>query len=292
MSIIMQDDINKFFAVPSNSKIISLKAQQITAPMVAGAKITIQEMSMGGGVRIVVHVIDRSPSMKVAKKLMLDGFGEYYMKAIKEARQDDISVLRLAGLSFSSDITPIWGKPGPEGLEFFHPLDELPPLTGAEYNPAKGWGTALHAALLEGYTRALAYAKTIMDTTGIQPEIDILGLTDGANNEEPAASVVRDVVVGSRKDLVRFVLLFFETQIGLKQAEFERYATQDLGIDGENIMFFGKQPNETEQEHRQRFRRMLRVMSRISASKGTSAVKAVQAITQSAVVQDDDEDLI
>ncbi len=280
-SVVSSADIGAFFNDLDASSVISLQANQITAPMVSGADITVDEMMMGGGVRVTFHVFDRSPSMKPVAKLFWEDFNQEYVPAIKAAREDDISALRLGGISFSSDITPIWEQNG----EFFHPLENLPPLTKAEYDPDRGNATALHAAILDGYARAVAYAQTIKSKTGIQPEIDLVVLSDGANNESPLdASVVHKVVAGSKKELVRFVFFYFQTGWGLDDPA--TYAIKELGFDGENVMIFEQMPNESAEERRKRFRRMLRVMSRVSASKGTNAVKAAAAVPQA------DEDLI
>ena len=268
-----------FFKDPDASSVLSLAGNQVIAPTVRGQDLTDEELSMGGGVRLVMHIFDRSPSMKPAMKLMLDGFGGDYVAAIKEARGDDISALRLAGLSFSSDITPIWQKGG----KLFHTLEQLPPLTKAEYNPENGMGTALHQAIIEGYALALPYAAEIHKDTGIQPEIDVIVLTDGMNNDNPLRpDPVSTLIKGSKKDLVRWIFFFFETEPGAcKSSDPDvnpEMIAKRLGFDSENTMLFGKKPGETDEEHRKRFRRMLRVMSRVSASKGTSAVQAAAAV--------------
>ena len=277
-SVLDPKEVGNFFNDLDASSIISLRGQQITAPMVSGAAITIEEMMMGGGVRIVMHVFDRSPSMEPVAHLFYSDFNEEYVPAIREAREDDISALRIGGISFSSDLTPIWERGG----EFFHKLEDLPPLTKAEYNPSGGWGTALHAAILDAYARALAHAQQIKRDTGIMPEIDIVVLSDGANNDSPLdPAEVRKVVTGSKKELVRFVFFYFQTDWGLRDPK--GYAVNDLGFDGENVMIFETNLNESLADRRKRFRRMLRVMSKVSASKGTSAVKAAAV-----VLQDDD----
>ena len=65
-----------------------------------------------------------------------------------------------------------------------------------------------------------------------------------------------------------------------------------MGFDGENIMIFSKKGGESDSEYRSRFRRMMRVMSKVSASKGTSAVNAAAAVVNNPGNFDDDEDII
>lgn len=278
-NVVDPNTLVSFFADIDASSVISLKAQQITAPMVSGAIITPNEMFMGGGVRIVVNAFDRSPSMGPVADLLLGDFNEEYVPAIKDARGDDISALRIAGVTFSSDVTQIWEKdmgPGNDP-QYFHPLDQLPLLTKTEYDPAEGWGTALHEAILQAYTLALGHAQKVMQQSGIMPEIDVVVLSDGANNERPHdPDSVKSVVTGSKKGLVRFVFLYFETPGGM--ADPYGYAINELGFDPENVMIFAMKPGETDKERASRFRRMLRVMSKISASKHTSAVKASAAV--------------
>lgn len=277
--------IVQFFDDVEASDVITLAGNQITAPMVSGANITTEETFMGGGVRVVMYIFDRSPSMEPVARMFWEDFNAELIPAIQDARQDDIAALRIGGISFSSGITAIWERdmgPG-KAPEYFHMLEDVPPLTKAEYNPAKGWGTALHKAILDGYARALAYALTIMNQTGIMPEIDVIVLSDGADTDDPSgAPKVRQVVQGSKPGLVRFVFFYFETSLGLRDPM--GYAINDLGFNGENVIAFAKLPNETDKERASRFRRMMRVMSKVSASKNTSAVKAIAA-----VIQEDDD---
>lgn len=271
-----------FFTDVDASSAISLKAQQITAPMVSGTPLTMDEMMSGGGVRIVVFALDRSPSMVPVADLFWTDFNQEFVPAIKEAREGDISALRIAGLSFSSDIMPIWR--GSNGI-YFHPLDSLPPLTKQEYDPENGQGTALHAAIVEATAMAVKHAAEIAATTGIQPEIDVVTLTDGRNNESPQdPDTVKQIVTGSNRGLVRHIFFYFETSLGQKDPE--AYAVDKLGYDPENVQVFASKPGESSTDRRKRFRRMLRVMSRVSASRGTSAVVAAAAVN--AATQPDD----
>ena len=271
-----------FFRDPNASSVLSLAGQQIIAPTVLGQELSTEEIAMGGGLRIVMHVIDRSPSMSPVTKLVLEGFGDLYIQGIKEARADDVSALRLGGVSFSSDITQIWKKPG--GIAF-HPVEELPALTSREFDPDRGAGTALHIAIKEAYNLALQYAAQVAADTGIQPEIDIVVLTDGQNNERGVSKAdIKKLIRGTKADLVRWIFLFFETSPGSCKSNDPdvnpQMIAEALGFDVENTMLFDKKPGETEKEQKSRFRRMLRVMSRVSASKGTSAVVAAATVAQ------------
>ena len=265
-------DIASFFKDPSASSAISLRAQQIAAPVVSGLAITVDELSSGGGIRVVYLVIDRSPSMEPVARLLLEGFNKYYVPAVQAAQADDIATLRIGGLTFSSDITPIWIHGG----NALHSLDTLPPLTTAEYDPSRGHSTALNQAIIDGTATAIRYAADERSNTGIQPEVDIITLSDGANNCAPMDSApVRKIIKGSKADLVRHTFLYFETNWG---SDDPATIAADLGYDGENVMIFAKKPGETDKEYASRFRRMMRVMSRVSASRGNSAIKASAAV--------------
>ena len=97
-------------------------------------------------------------------------------------------------------------------------------------------------------------------------------MTDGANNCAPASpSAVRKIIQGGRADLVRHTFLFFKTDWG--SADPHAIAAE-LGYDGENVMVFDKKSGESDKDYGSRFRRLMRVMSRVSASRGQSAVKA------------------
>jgi hypothetical protein len=279
MSSQVNSSILGFFRDPDASSVLSLAGQQIISPTVRGQDLTMDEIGMGGGVRIVIHVIDRSPSMEPVTKLVLDGFSGLYVEAIKEARQDDVAALRLGGITFSSDITQIWVK----NKVAFHPVEELPALTSKEFNPLTGNGTALHQAIVEGYNLALKFAAQVLADTGIQPEIDVITLTDGQNNYHPYdPDSVYSLIKGSKPELVRFVFFYFETTPGAGKSTHRKvnpkFIAEDLGYDSENVMVFDQKDGETKEEQKKRFRRMLRVMSRVSASKGTSAVAAAAAV--------------
>lgn len=265
-------DIASFFKDPSASDAITLRAQQIAAPVVSGQAITIDELSAGGGIRVVYLLLDGSYSMVTAKKLMIDGFNDEYVPAVKEAQADDIAALRIGGMVFSAKANAIWQRGG----QALHALDDLPLLTSAEYDPDRGNSTALHQTIIDGTAAAIRYAADERARTGIQPEVDVIVLTDGANNESPLdPAVVRKIIKGSRADLVRHTFLFFQTSLGADNPE---EMALEMGFDGENIMVFDKKPGETEKEYRSRFRRLMRVMSRVSASRGQSAVKASAAV--------------
>lgn len=276
-------NIASFFKDPSASSVITTKAQQIAAPVVRGEDVTVEEMMMGGGLRVVLFILDRSPSMEDVGDMLLEDFNAELVPAIREARQDDVSTLRIGGTSFSSDIiTPIWKKSG----VYFHSLENLPPLTKVDYDPSRGYATALHEAIIDGSTRAIKYASEEQARTGIAPDVDIIILSDGANNRPPHnPASVRTVIEGRDKNRVRFAFFYFETDMGLDDpANYGR----ELGFDPEDIQVFAMKPGETREERRRRFRCMMRVMSRVSASKGTSAAQAAVAVSAAS----DDEDVI
>ncbi len=267
-------DIASFFADPAASNAITLGAQQIAAPVVSGQAITFEDLSQGGGIRIVFLVIDASPSMEPVADLLRDSFNKDFIPAVQDARADDIAVLRIGGLAFSTKITPIWQSGG----NGFHALDQLPKLTKAEYDPEQGWGTALHKAILTGTATAVSYAALLRAQMGIQPEVDVITFTDGANNEQPAdPAEVRTVIVGGRSTLVRHTFLYFQTDLGARNPQ---KIGLDLGYDGENISVFTKKPNESSESYASRFRRLMRVMSRVSASRGASATNAAAAVVE------------
>ncbi|TSC80757.1 MAG: hypothetical protein G01um101429_66 [Parcubacteria group bacterium Gr01-1014_29] len=282
--------IAAFFKDPDASSVVGLKASQIVAPIVRGEDVRPEELMMGGGLRIVQFVLDRSPSMEPVGNMLREDFNTEFVPAVKEAREDDISVLRIGGTSFSTDIEPIWKGKGLSGVtEYYHSIDNLPALTRAEYDPERGYTTALHDAILDGTARALKFAADQQQKTGTAPDVDVIVLTDGANNCNPRdPAVVKDMVVGANKRRVRFIFFYFETGDGLENPK--DYAVSELGFDGENVMEFKQGPGETKEERRKRFRRMMRVMSRVSASKGMSAVQA--AATQQVATATDDEDLV
>ncbi len=281
--------IAAFFKDADASSVIQLKASQIVAPIVRGEDVKPEELMMGGGLRVVHYVFDRSYSMVEVGKWLREDFNNEFVPALLEAREDDISVLRIGGTSFSNDIMPIWKGTDQAGNDiYYHSIENLPKLTLDEYDPAQGYSTALHESILDGTARSLKFAGEQQQLIGMAPDVDVISLSDGANNCTPYdPQVVKDMITGANKRRVRFIFFYFETDGGL--ADPVGYAVNELGYDPENVMAFMKKPNETDAERRKRFRRMMRVMSRVSASKGTSAVQAAAAQQAAAT---DDEDLV
>lgn len=290
----MSDDITNFFRDPDASSVVTLKAQQIAAPVVRGQALSVDEMMMGGGLRVVMYILDRSPSMEPVAQMLLQDFNTVLVPAIKEAREDDISALRIGGISFSSDITPIWiGTDANGQTNYFHDLDNLPKLTKGEFNPDSGWATALHAAIIEGTARGMKFAAQTQADTGIAPDVDIVILSDGMNNEAPhSPDQVKAMVNARDKTRVRFSYFYFDTSSrrNPQQSMDEAYSiAASLGIENENTQVFAAKPNETPSERSSRFRRAMRVMSRVSASKGTSAVMAAAAVAATPMPTDEEE---
>lgn len=283
-----------FFKNPDASSVVSLKASQIAAPIVRGEDVQPVELMRGGGLRIAYFIKDRSPSMEDVGDLLREEFNTAFVPAIKDARGDDIAALRIGGLSFSSDITPIWQKKDGQEVISFHALENLPEITVAEYDPSKGHGTNLDEAIEQGTAIAVRYAADQQAKIGSPPDIDIFVLTDGRDTHRPDHDGVKAMIQSRNKGRVRFVCFYFETEGGLPgtQDEIKAQLVELYGFDSENVVVFAKGPNETDEERAHRFRAMVRVMSRVSASKGTSAVQAAAANSANNQSQEEDEDLV
>jgi len=275
----IDNEVASFFQDPAASSAVVLVANQITAPMVKGTELSTEEVMMGGGLRVVYFIMDRSPSMMPVAQALRNGFNQDFVPAVKDAREDDISALRIGGNTFSSDITPIWR--GTDGA-YFHPIDKLPPLSDSEFNPSKGYGTALHQAILDGSATALRYAAELSQETGTDVDVDIIILTDGENNDRPLdPAPVKQIITGRDASRVRYVFFYFQTDWG--NPDPVGYAVNSLGIDGEQVQAFLANQGESAEDMAKRFRRLMQVMSKVSAARGTSAVVATAAI------RDDDE---
>lgn len=285
-------EIAGFFQDPDASDAVVMAAQQIAAPLIQGAPLTMQETMMGGGARVVFFIFDASPSMEPVAALLREGFNTDFVPAVKAAREDDISALRIGGVAFSSGSpVPLWEG---SNQNYFHPLDELPQLTTSDYNPNLGYGTALHRAILEGSAQAFKYAAELEASMGMNIDVDIVVLSDGADNDSrSSAREVKQMITGRDKTRVRFIFFYFETEWGLKvtrpsssePSELEKYVVDGLGFDGEQVQAFALKPGESATDRERRFRRLLNVMSRVSASRGTSAVVATASVL-------DDEEIV
>ncbi|HEU4914881.1 MAG TPA: hypothetical protein VFT16_05805 [Candidatus Saccharimonadales bacterium] len=275
-------EIAAFFQDPDASSAVVMAANQIAAPLVQGATLTADETVMGGGLRVVFFILDASPSMEDVADGLRNGFNNDFVPAVRAAREDDISALRVGGTAFSSGAPkPIWVAS--DGTHF-HPFNQLPELTAKDYDPNRGWGTALHRAILDGTAQALKYVAELQLQTGMDVDVDIVILTDGANNEAPRdASQIYQMITGRDKTRVRYVFFYFQTDYGLGDPK--EYATDQLGIDGEQVQSFMAKPGETPQQRAARFRALMQVLSKVSAARNTSAVVATSAVLQ-------DEELI
>jgi hypothetical protein len=268
-------EIAQFFQDPDASSAVVMAANQIAAPFVQGVTLTYDETAMGGGLRVVFFILDASPSMEDVADGLRDGFNNDFVPAVRDAREDDISALRVGGVAFSSGTPkPIWVS---ANGDHFHPFDQLPPLTIQDYDPNRGWGTALHQAILSGTAQAMRYAAELQQQTGMDVDVDIVILTDGNNNDNPKSPAsVKQMITGRDKTRVRYVFFYFQTDLGL--ADPKDYAIRDLGIDGEQIQSFMAKPNETREERAARFRALMQVLSKVSAARNTSAVVATAAV--------------
>jgi hypothetical protein len=191
-----------------------------------------------------------------------------------DARNDDTGALRIGGVVFSSDITPLWeGRDAQGRPNFFHALDQLPRLSPREYDPSRGYGTALHRAIQDGTARAIKYAAQIQAETGIDVDVDIVILTDGGNTDPPRdPKDTRMMIQGSDRSRVRHVFLYYQTVAGASDPS--NYAVNELGIDPEQVQSFMAKPGETREQQAVRFRRLMQVMSSVTAGRNTSAVMA------------------
>jgi len=266
--------VTGFFRNPASSVPVSLAAQQIQAPLVQGAALELDELETGGGLRVVVLALDASQSMWEVGDQLRDSFNNDFVPAVKAAREDDVSALRVGGIAFSNTVQQIWHAPNGD---YFHKLEELPQLTAAEYDPSRGGSTALHQSILDASALGMRYAAALQAGGSDDVDLDVIVLTDGENNRPPhSPAEVKQMIQGRDKSRIRYGFFYFETAWG--NSDPTRYATQELGIDGEMVQAFMARPNESAQERAKRFRTMMAVMSRVSASRGMSAVKATKAV--------------
>ena len=279
------------FPVTDASSIVVRLANQIAAPVIKANELTDDELFMGGGVRVLMFVLDKSPSMdKVADQLKHD-FNNILIPAIEEAREDDISALRIGGLAFNSSVDNIWEKKDSElGIVLFHKLNELPRLTDDDYYLTGG--TALYDAVIEATAKATAYAVSLEDQYGMDVDVDIIILSDGDDNSSDNSRLdMKQIIQGRKKDRVRYAYFFFETyryeNLPDKERE-EAYRKDaiDMGFDPEFIQVFLEKEGETEADRKKRFRVAVRVISKTSASKATSVVVATSAVINAGL--DDD----
>lgn len=197
---------------------------------------------------IVMFAIDASPSMEPVADELIRAFNEVMIDGLKGASRGSVNTLVVGGLAFSSRIWPLWGGG-------FKKISELPPLSKAEYDPNKGNATNLYQAQIDAITAASAYATTVYQGTGTMPKVIVVTLTDGADNVRQASVCdVKALVDGLSKELFKFPMAVFET--------WERVNGRQIAAEtGCEVFEFQKQGNESEDDIRRRFRRMVGTMS-------------------------------
>ena len=227
------------------SKIMITNLNATTLPMCVGVPIHTIETE---DVIIMIFILDRSPSMKKVRDVLIETFNEVMIDGLKGASKKTTKTIIVGGLSFSADITPLWGGG-------FKKLEDLPYLTVADYNPETGSTTNLHQAQIYGITAVCAQATEVFSQTGTPPKVIVVGMSDAADNVGRAkASSVKTLVDGLSRELFQFPFAVFETweKVDGKQI------AQDTGFD---VFEFKKTPGETTEDIQRRFRHMIGTLS-------------------------------
>lgn len=217
-----------------------------TIPMCIGSPFTSEEEETDQ-FKIVLFVIDGSGSMEDVEDMLINEFNETVIPSLKEGKKNVVSGLRIGGLVFNNTVTPLWGGG-------FNPLDDIPDLSRNDYS-ARG-STALNRAILDGLTGVTAYALDIRKKTGTNPEVIVIVMSDGANNQAPFdADVVYQVTSKLSRELFTLAFAGFET---FERVDFRQIA-QDLGFP--EIFEMKMVPGETDEDRRRRFRHLIGIMS-------------------------------
>ena len=87
------------------SKIMITNLNSTTLPMCVGVPIQTIETE---DVIIIFFFLDRSPSMKGVRDALIETFNEVMIDGLKGASKKTTKTIIVGGLSFSTDITPLW----------------------------------------------------------------------------------------------------------------------------------------------------------------------------------------
>ncbi len=221
-----------------------------TLPMCMGSPFTDDEADTDD-FRIIKLCFDKSISMEPVEAALIESVNDIAIPGLLGGAADQVGAIRIGGLSFNSRVQPLWNSGGDGG---FYPLRELPKLTSSDYRV--GGTTALHQGILDGVTALTSYALQVRQKTGSNPECVLAVWSDGANNQAPHdPDVVRQLLTSLSAELFTLVFIGFQTN---EPVDFVQIATE-LGF--RDIIDSKRQPGETPEQQRQRFRHVMRVFS-------------------------------
>lgn len=229
-----------------SSDIIIQNLNAGTIPMCVGSPFTAEEEETDQ-FKIILPIFDASGSMDDVEQILIDEFNETLVPALMEGAKNIVGGIRMGGLVFGSDVRALWGGG-------FFPLADVPKLTRKEYR-ANG-ATSLYQAVLDGITGATAYALDIRNKTGTNPEVVVIVMSDGANNQFPYdPDDVYKITSKLSKELFTLVFAGFET--------FENVDFKDIAkaIGFPEVFEMKMAPGETTEDRKRRFRHMIGVMS-------------------------------
>jgi hypothetical protein len=238
------DDAVDLGITAQGSQIMIANLNATTLPMCIGTPV--QDLG-SDNVVIIMFAIDDSGSMSGVRDLLIELFNELIIKGLRGASKNTVNTIVIGGLKFSRRTEPLW-RGG------FQKLETLPDLTLADYQ-ANGGSTNLYQAMLDSITAASAYAAKVLQDTGTPPKVIVIPITDGADNvHQASASDVLAVTQGLSRELFKLPFVVFET---LETVDGEKIAA-DCGFD---VFKSEKQPGETDDDVRRRFRHVLGTIS-------------------------------
>lgn len=214
-------------------------------------------------VTVIFFAIDESPSMTPVEQDVIDGFNEIVLPALKGASDSVTNTMEIGALSFTENINPWWGGG-------FKSLEEVPPLTGQDYDTDRGHRTALYEAVLKSYSILSVRAEEIAQKMGIFPRVILVVLSDGKDRCAPPPTVqeVKAVADDMIEDV--FVRSFMGFETG-EVVDFKAIA-KSLGF---NAFFEMKRDlNETDADRQKAIRDMLQIASESVVQQSQSVVSA------------------
>jgi hypothetical protein len=249
-----------------SSDVLIANLNATNLPMCVGTPVAELESD---DVTIIMFCIDASPSMEPVRNLLIETFNQEMIGGLRGAARKTANAIVVGGLAFSSRIWPLWGGG-------FQKLEDLPPLTPADYDPESGRATNLFQAMLDATTAAASYATQVFQNTNTPPKVIVAVLTDGADNVgQASAADVMTVVRGLSKELWTFPMAVFETWETVN-------GRQIAAATGFDVFEFKMKSGETVADIQRRFRRMVGTFSSsvISASQTTVGAPSSQGFWQ------------
>jgi hypothetical protein len=193
-------------------------------------------------------LVDGSGSMDPIKGELAKAIMDDFIGAFRGINQNERPLVRVGAEVFGTEIKPLW-----DGFKAIWELDKIRVTESQLNGPGLGGWTALHKSTMTGFGHLLQASSDIADSMNKNALGKLIVLTDAANNCEPKGQnginqVFKTFRHPQENVEITKILVYFETELGLNEAEFINTANE-CGFD-EIILFTGLDHKNLQKEIR------------------------------------------